>query len=55
MRNAMRLLEWCKAHHYWTLEQWKHILWNDKSRFNIWHSDESGFGGCQENATFPNA
>ena len=26
MRNAKRLLEWCKARRHWTLEQWKHVL-----------------------------
>ncbi len=23
--NAMRQMEWCKAHHHWTLEQWEHF------------------------------
>ena len=36
MRNAKRRLEWCKARRYWTLEQWKHVLWSDES---IWQSD----------------
>ena len=39
MRNAKRWLEWCKAHHHWILEQWKHVLWSDESRFTIWQSD----------------
>ena len=26
MRNAKRQLEWCKAHRYWALEQWKLVL-----------------------------
>ena len=39
MCNAKRRLEWGKAHRHWTLEQWKHILWSDESRFNIWQSD----------------
>ena len=39
MCNAKRLLEWCKAYHHWTLEQWKHVLWSDDSRFTIWQSD----------------
>ena len=39
MRNAKRRLEWCKACLYSTLEQWKHVLWSDKSRFTIWQSD----------------
>jgi hypothetical protein len=39
MHNAKRQLELCKAHHHWTLEQWKHILWSNESRFTIWQSD----------------
>ena len=38
MHNAKHRLEWCKAHHNWTLEQWKHVLWSDESRFTIWQS-----------------
>ena len=38
MRNAKRRLEWCQAHRHWTLEQWKHVLWSDESRFTIWQS-----------------
>ena len=34
MRNAKRRL--CKARPHWTLEQWKCVLWNDESHFNIW-------------------
>ena len=26
MRNTNCWLEWCKARHHWTLEQWKHVL-----------------------------
>jgi hypothetical protein len=32
-------LEWCKALRHWTLRQWKHLLWSDKSRFTLWQSD----------------
>ena len=39
MLNAKHQKEWCKAHHYWTLEQWKHVLWSDESHFTIWQSD----------------
>ena len=38
MRNAKRRLEWCKARYHWTLEQRKHILWSDESRFTIWQT-----------------
>ena len=39
MRHAKRRLEWCKAHHHWTLQQWQHVLCSDESRFTIWQSD----------------
>jgi hypothetical protein len=39
MRNAEHWLEWCKAHHHWTLEQWKRVLWSDESCFTILQSD----------------
>ncbi|CAI9566248.1 unnamed protein product [Staurois parvus] len=42
---------WCKAHHHWTLEQWRCGLWSNKSRFSGNLMDMSGFGGCQENGT----
>ncbi len=29
----------CIAHHNWTLEQWKPVLWGDESRFSVWLSD----------------
>ena len=33
MRNDKRWLEWCKVRRHWTLEQWKRVLWSDKSYF----------------------
>ena len=35
MHKAKRRLKWCKAHHHWTLELWKHVLWSDESPFTI--------------------
>ena len=32
-------MQWCKAHRHWTLEQWRRVLWSDKSRFSVWQSD----------------
>jgi hypothetical protein len=55
MRSAKCRLEWCKACRHWTLEQWKRVLWSDASHFTISQTDKSGFGGCQENSTYPNA
>jgi hypothetical protein len=39
MRNAKRLLEWCKARRHCTLEQWKCVPWSDESLSTIWQSD----------------
>ncbi|CAI9577935.1 unnamed protein product [Staurois parvus] len=37
--NAKRWMQWCKAHHHWTLDQWTHVLWSDKSCFSVWQSN----------------
>jgi hypothetical protein len=39
MHNVKRQLEWCKARRYWTMKQWKRLLWSDESRFIIWQSN----------------
>ena len=44
--NAKRRIQWCKAHRYWTLEQWRCVLWNKESRFSIWHSDGQVWVWC---------
>ena len=55
MCNAKCRLEWCKACGHWTLEQWKRVLWSDHGLPSGSQTDSFGFGGCQENITFPNA
>ena len=37
--NDKHRLEWWTACRHWTLEQWKHMLWREESRFTIWQSD----------------
>ncbi|KAK1794911.1 hypothetical protein P4O66_010109 [Electrophorus voltai] len=37
--NAKRQMQWCKPCHQRTLEQWRHILWNNNSCFSVWQSD----------------
>ena len=54
MRNAKHWLEWCKVRRNRTLKQCKRVLCSDESPFGS-PMDESGFGGCQENATCLNA
>jgi hypothetical protein len=39
MGSAKHRLEWFKACHHWNLEQWKHVICTDESRFTIWQSD----------------
>ena len=53
MRNAKRWLEWCKARHHWTLEQWKRVLWSDESRFTIWQSNGTNLGLAGARRTLP--
>ncbi|CAI9558595.1 unnamed protein product, partial [Staurois parvus] len=37
--NAKHWMQWCKAHHHWTLEQCRCVLCSDKSNFSVWQSD----------------
>lgn len=30
-QNAKRLMQWCKTHDRWSLEQWRHVPQRDKS------------------------
>lgn len=31
MEWVSKWMQWCKPHSHWTLEQWKSVLWRDKS------------------------
>lgn len=44
----------CEAHHYWTLEQLKSILWSDGSLITICQP-EGCIWICQQNSTRPKA
>ena len=37
--NVKCWMQWRKARHHWTLEQWRHVLWSNKLRFSIRQSD----------------
>ena len=37
-KNRKARLEFAHAHKNWAIEQWSHILWSDKSKFNLRHS-----------------
>ncbi|GFV21736.1 uncharacterized protein TNCV_3484331 [Trichonephila clavipes] len=38
-QNAKQRLQWCRAHHHWTVDMWKTVLWSDKSRLAVWQPD----------------
>ncbi|GFT06407.1 QLQ domain-containing protein [Trichonephila clavipes] len=38
-QNVKHRLQWCRAHHHWTVDMWKTVLWSDESRFTVWQSD----------------
>lgn len=46
------LMEWCKAHHYWTVEQWNHVLSSDESCFFVRESDGPGEVMALEDVAF---
>ena len=37
-RHKQRL-QWVKEHRDWTEDMWKKVVWSDKSKFNLFHSD----------------
>ncbi|GFT87774.1 QLQ domain-containing protein [Trichonephila clavipes] len=39
-QSAKHRLQWCRAHRHETVDMWKTVLWNDESRFTVWHSDD---------------
>ncbi|GFW46866.1 uncharacterized protein TNCV_2982221 [Trichonephila clavipes] len=38
-QNAKHPLQWCRAHHHWTVDMWKTVLWSDEARFTVWQWD----------------
>lgn len=37
--NTNWQLKWCKEQCYWTVDNWKHVIWGDESRYTMWQSD----------------
>ncbi|CAI9552822.1 unnamed protein product, partial [Staurois parvus] len=37
--NAKCHMHWCKVRRHWTLEQWRRVLWSNKSCFSVWQSN----------------
>jgi hypothetical protein len=38
--HKARHLAWAKAHKHWTVEDWKNVIFSDKSKYNLFGSDE---------------
>jgi hypothetical protein len=37
--NAKRRLKLCKERRHWTVDNWKSVIWGDRSRYTMWRSD----------------
>ena len=42
-QNNFKRLQWDKAHPDWTKEQWKKVIWIDKSKFEIFWSNRRAY------------
>ena len=38
-RHQKLRLEWAKAHQYWTMDDWKRVVWSDETKINRFGSD----------------
>ena len=43
LANKKKALRWAKEHRYWTEEDWKKVLWTDKSKFEVFGSHRRTF------------
>jgi hypothetical protein len=39
VKNSRKRLAWCKAHRYWTIDDWKRVVWSDETKVNRFNSD----------------
>ena len=46
-KNRKLRLAFAKAHQNWTVDQWKNILFSDKSKYNLFGSASIGESGDQ--------
>ena len=38
-RHKALRLTWARQHRHWTVEDWKHVVWSDESRFQLLRAD----------------
>ena len=43
LANKRKRLRWAKEHRHWTEEDWKKVLWTDKSKFEVFGSHRRKF------------
>jgi hypothetical protein len=36
---SKRHLKWRKERRHWTVDNWKHVIWSDESRYTTWQTD----------------
>ena len=39
VKNIKKRLEWCREHKDWTVDDWKRVIWTDKTKINRFNSD----------------
>jgi transposase len=42
-RNRIRRLAWARAHQFWTMEDWKRVIWSDEFKINRYGSDGKNY------------
>jgi len=50
--NRKKRLQFARAHHNWTVEDWKNVAWSDESQFLLTHSDEESEIGVNRMRTW---
>ena len=38
-KNKLKRLSWAKAHKYWTVDDWRRVVWSDETKINRFGSD----------------
>ena len=49
LTNKNKTLRWAKEHRHWTEEDWKKVLWTDKSKFEVFRSQRRTLVRCRKN------
>ena len=49
LASKQKRLRGAKEHRHWTEEDWKKVLWTDKSKFEVFGSQRRTFVRCRKN------